>query len=129
MTSLEKLFDIGFVNETVDILGVQFTLTVLDTRRLSEALAAAGPTDAATQYLNSKCEILARAITAINGKTNFVDVNNPTPDEVAKVLNTVIAKLHYTVVNALYDKYEKLDKTIGKAVEDDLKNLSKPLGV
>jgi hypothetical protein len=121
MTSLEKLFDIGFINETVEILGVQFSLTVLDTRRLTDALSAAGTTESSAAFLSTKCEILARAITAINGKQNFVDVNNPTPEEIAKVLNGVIAKLHYTVINALYDEYEKLDKSISKQVEDDVK--------
>jgi hypothetical protein len=121
MTSLEQLFAIGFVNETVDILGVQFGLTVLDTRRLTDALNAAVDSDTSAQNLNYKCEILARAITSINGQSNFADSNNPTKEEISHVLNGVIAKLHYTIVNALYEKYEKLDTTIGKQVENDVK--------
>ena len=120
-TTLEQLFAIGFINETVEILGVQFNLTVLDTRRLTDALNSAVDADASAQNLNYKCEILARAITSINGKNNFADNNNPTQDEISKVLNGVIAKLHYTVVNALYEKYEKLDQSVGKQVEDDVK--------
>ena len=129
MTTLEQLFAIGFVNETVEILGVQFGLTVLDTRRLTDALNAAVDTDASAQNLNYKCEILARAITSINGKATFVDSNNPTQDEIDYVLNGVIAKLHYTVVNALYEKYEKLDTGIGKQVEDDVKKSLSNRGV
>jgi len=129
MTTLEQLFAIGFVNETVEILGVQFGLTVLDTRRLTDALNAAVDTDASAQNLNYKCEILARAITSINGKNTFLDNNNPTQDEIDYVLNGVIAKLHYTVVNALYEKYEKLDTSIGKQVEDDVKKSLSNRGV
>ena len=129
MTSLEQLFAIGFVNETVDILGVQFNLTVLDTRRLTDALNSAVDSDTSAQNLNYKCEILARAITSINGKSNFADNENPSKDEISKVLNGVIAKLHYTIVNALYEAYEKLDKSVGKQVEDDVKKSMSNLGV
>jgi len=64
MTSLEQLFQIGFVNDTVDILGVQFGLTVLDTKRLTDALNAAVESDSQAQLLSYKAEILARAITS-----------------------------------------------------------------
>lgn len=128
MTSLEQLFAVGFVNETVEILGVTFGLTVLDTRRLTDALNSAVDVDASAQNLNYKCEILARAITSINGKTNFADINNPTKEEIAYVLNGVIAKLHYTIVNALYEKYEKIDQKVGKQVEDDVKKSLSSLG-
>jgi len=128
MTSLEQLFQIGFVNDTVDILGVQFGLTVLDTKRLTDALNAAVESDSQAQLLSYKAEILARAITSINGKSNFEDNNNPTKDEIQKVLNTVIAKLHYTVVNALYEKYDALDKGVAKEVEDDVKKSSSNRG-
>ena len=120
-SALEKLFAVGYVNDTVEFFGVKFGITVLDTRRLTDALNAAVGKDEQAQLLSYKSEILARAIISINGKMNFEDVNFPTQDEIDKILNGVLAKLHYTLINALYEKYDELDKSVAKEVTDDVK--------
>ena len=129
MANLEKLFEVGYINEIVEILDVKFGITVLDTRKLTDALNASVDVSEDAKLLHLKCEILARAITSINGKSTFNDVNNPTLDEIDKTLNTVLARLHFTVINALFEAYQKLDSEIIKVVSDDVKKSLSNRGV
>jgi len=121
MNSLEQLFAFGYASDTFDIMGVKFTLTVLDAKRLTDALNSSNGDNPSAQLLDYKQHVLARAITAINGQSQFKNQQEPTAEEINNLLNNVINKFHYSIVNALFDNYEKLDISINNSVEDDVK--------
>ena len=126
--SLAQLFSLGRVSQVFKIKDVQFKLVLLDTRVLSQALEAANVvTDEVAQALQYKKQILARALTEIDGEVYIKNEDDPDAEDVLQV-NKILNKLHISIINGLYAKYEKLDQTVTKEVNDDLKNSSKNPG-
>lgn len=120
MNSIEKLFAFGYATDTVTLKGVNITLTVLDSRRIADALNATTEQEPTAQALVYRQQVLARAITSINGEQQFVDINKPTPEEVAHMLK-IVEQMHYSAITVLYQHYEKLDNAINEDIEDQVK--------
>ena len=129
MNTLEQLFAFGYPEETFDIKGVKFTLTVLDSKRLTDALNASNEEHPSAQLLSYKTQVLARAITAINGVTHFDDIHSPNQEQVQHFLLNVLQKFHYSVINTLFTYYEKLDGAINKDIEEEVKKSQSNRGV
>lgn len=127
--SLGQLFTLGRVSEDFVFHGVTFKMVLLDTRILTQALeAASGLRDDVAQTIEYKRQILSRSIVAINDDVYIRDQDAPEDTEVNRLLD-VTAKLHSSIINQLYIKYEEMDAKVSKEVEDDLKNSSKRHGV
>ena len=126
--SLGQLFTLGRISEDFVIHGVTFKMVLLDTRILTQALeAASGLRDDVAQTIEYKRQILSRSITAINDDVYIRDQDAPEDTEINRLLD-VTARLHSSIINQLYMKYEELDAKVAKEVEDDLKNSSKRRG-
>jgi hypothetical protein len=121
MNSIEQLFSLGYVSDTVEIKGVTFTLTTLDSKRNADALnASVSEKEETARNLMYRMQVLSRAVTSINGVKQFNDIHNPTNEEISKSLS-LMEKFHYSVITTLYDKYQKLDDSVSQNIEEEVK--------
>jgi hypothetical protein len=127
MLNLEELFSIGEVTKLVEISSkkgekTQFRIRLLDSANLQKALNAAADTqkDEIAYALELKKQIIARALVGANGQNTFVDEKNPSPDELNNNLQ-FLGKVHFSLINKIYDEYEKMDNEISNEMDDELK--------
>jgi hypothetical protein len=127
MLNLEELFSIGEVTKLVEINSkkgekTQFRIRLLDSANLQKALNAAADTqkDEIAYALELKKQIIARALVGANGQNTFVDEKNPSPDELNNNLQ-FLGKVHFSLINKIYDEYEKMDNEISNEMDDELK--------
>jgi arsenate reductase-like glutaredoxin family protein len=127
MLNLEELFSIGEVTKLVEISSkkgekAQFRIRLLDSANLQKALNAAADTqkDEIAYALELKKQIIARALVGANGQNTFVDEKNPSPDELNNNLQ-FLGKVHFSLINKIYDEYEKMDNEISNEMDDELK--------
>lgn len=112
--ALEDLIFVGKIEETFDLYGKSWTMTTLSSREQVEATAATEGYDNLSRINALKIEILARSIKKIQN----VELN-----DVRETLE-FISKLQMPVINALFVKYEELQKKQEEALKDieELKN-------
>ena len=121
-SALAQLFTTGRVSDSFTIKGVEFRLVLLDTRILTQALeAASGARDDVAQSLEYKKQILSRSIAQIDETVYFANEDDPQSKEVQKVYE-LLGKLHVSIINGLFDKYEQMDTSYTEEVDKDLKN-------
>jgi hypothetical protein len=128
MTNLEELFSVGNISKEITVKNVTFRIAMLNVKVQQEALNGAVDTDPISHALEIKKQTLARAITHINGNIYIQDVNNPNPETVKHLLE-ILNKLHFSVINALYDQYNDMDEKIKQDMDDEVKKSSKNPGV
>jgi hypothetical protein len=118
MASLEDLFTLGTISNNAEVKGVNFTVNLLNTRALQDALNASSQTDETSQALEYKKQILARAISHIGEEKYIKDVEAPETAEINSLL-LILNKLHFKVLNKIYDAYENLEKQIGEEMGEN----------
>ena len=123
MSLIDELFSYGNITEEVKIGSVSVKLVPLSTKKMIEAFDASLHLDSNAQALEYKKQILSRSIVSISGiPPLFEDINKPTSEEIQKV-NDLLGKLHVSILNKLYDAFDKLDNDVSKEKEvlDELK--------
>lgn len=111
---LEDLIFIGKVEKDYTVFGKQWTLSTLTSDEQLEATSATASYDTLARVNALKIEILARSLKKIEG----VELN-----DIAET-SEFVGKLQGPVINALFSKYEELQKEQDDALKDleDLKN-------
>ena len=125
---IEQLFATGRISGSQTIKGVKFNFTLLDSRRLQDALNASVEISTDAQALAAEKQVLARAITNVDGEVCIEDPATPTKVEIDCTLE-LLNKLHYSIIQQLFESYDKLDKSVTKEVESDVKKSRTKAGV
>jgi hypothetical protein len=117
MAKLEDLFEMGHVSSKVEVKGVHFTVNLLNVKMFQDACNASESTDPTAQNLEYKQQILARSISFINDRQYIEDVDSPKPAEISSLLE-ILKKLHFSILNKIYEAYDKLELDFVKETEN-----------
>ena len=120
MNGLEELFALGNISGTATVKSHTFHMALLDSKSLQQSLNASVQLDPTAQALEQKMQILARALTNIDGNPTRANDDKSTLDEINALLK-ILYRLSPTIINEIFDVYDKLSENVSKELDADIK--------